>query len=55
VHDIAFDLSGKRIATCSSDQRIRIWEKKTIDGNVEWVLTDELTGSKGHSGAVLKA
>ncbi|TNV77762.1 hypothetical protein FGO68_gene2251 [Halteria grandinella] len=28
VHDIAFDFSGKRIATCSSDQKIRVWEKK---------------------------
>lgn len=28
VHDMAFDQAGKRIATCSSDQRIRIWEKK---------------------------
>jgi WD40 repeat protein len=28
VHDIAFDFTGKRIATCSSDQKIRVWEKK---------------------------
>ena len=56
VHDISFDFYGKRIATCSSDQKIRIFEKKTVDGgNVEWILTDDLTGSKGHSGAVLKA
>ena len=29
VLDIAFDFYGKRIATCSADQKIRIWEKKT--------------------------
>jgi nucleoporin SEH1 len=28
VHDIAFDFYGKRIATASSDQKIKIWEKK---------------------------
>lgn len=55
VHDISFDFYGKRIATCSSDQKIKIWEKKNVDGEIEWVKTDDLTGSKGHSGAVLKA
>ena len=55
VHDIAFDFYGKRIATCSSDQKIRIWEKKLINGDVEWVNTDALYGErKGHNGAVLK-
>jgi WD40 repeat protein len=28
VHDMAFDFTGKRIATASSDQKIRIWDKK---------------------------
>lgn len=27
VHDIQFDYYGKRIATCSSDQLVKIWEK----------------------------
>lgn len=29
VLDLAFDFYGKRIATCSADQKIRVWEKKT--------------------------
>ena len=29
VLDMAFDFYGKRIATCSADQKIRVWEKKT--------------------------
>jgi WD40 repeat protein len=28
VLDLAFDHSGRRIATCSVDQKIRVWEKK---------------------------
>jgi WD40 repeat protein len=28
VLDLAFDFYGKRIATCSADQKIRVWEKK---------------------------
>jgi WD40 repeat protein len=27
VHDVQFDFYGRRIATCSSDQSIRIWER----------------------------
>jgi len=26
VHDVSFDFYGKRLATCSSDQRIKVWE-----------------------------
>ena len=27
VHDVQFDHYGRRIATCSSDQNIKIWER----------------------------
>ena len=27
VHDVQFDYYGKRIATCSSDQTVKIWER----------------------------
>ncbi len=27
VHDVQFDFYGRRIATCSSDQNIKIWER----------------------------
>ena len=60
VHDIAFDFHGKRIASCSSDQKIFIWEKqlKTIaEGDeikqiYEWELVDEIGGTLGHQAAV---
>ena len=29
VHDVQFDYYGKRIATCSSDQLVKIWEKNS--------------------------
>ena len=29
VHDVQFDLYGKRMATCSSDQILRVWERKS--------------------------
>jgi WD40 repeat protein len=29
VHDVQFDYFGKRIATCSSDQLVKIWEKNS--------------------------
>lgn len=54
VHDISFDFYGKRIATCSSDLKIRIWERKSKDAESDWVLVDDLSGTKGHSGAVWK-
>lgn len=27
VHDVKFDYYGRRIATCSSDQNIKVWER----------------------------
>lgn len=55
VHDIAFDFYGKRIATASSDQKIKIWEKKQgNEGQLEWQLVEELTGNLGHPAAVLR-
>ena len=53
MHDVSFDYYGKRLATCSSDQKIRVWEKKNIDGEEEWKC-DELAGTAGHAGAVWK-
>ena len=48
VHDIVYDHYGKRIATCSSDHKIKIWSEGA-DG--DWVCDAELIG---HRGAVWK-
>jgi WD40 repeat protein len=34
IHDLAYDYCGKRLATCSSDQTIKIWDN--VDN--EWKL-----------------
>ena len=39
IHDVCFDYYGQMIATCSSDQSIKIW-KKSKD---EWILQQELS------------
>lgn len=27
IHDVAYDFYGRRLATCSSDQTIKIWDQ----------------------------
>ncbi|CAL8102250.1 unnamed protein product [Calicophoron daubneyi] len=36
IHDVAYDFYGRRMATCSSDQMIKIWDLRA-DG--EWICT----------------
>jgi nucleoporin SEH1 len=48
IHDISYDYYGKRLATCSSDQKIKVWDQNE---NGEWVLT---TDWRAHSGSVWK-
>ncbi|XP_063830894.1 nucleoporin SEH1 [Ostrinia nubilalis] len=48
IHDVAYDFYGERMATCSSDQYVKIWDS---DGRGGW----RLTGSwKAHHGSVWK-
>ncbi|KAJ0173916.1 hypothetical protein K1T71_010062 [Dendrolimus kikuchii] len=48
IHDVAYDFYGERMATCSSDQYVKIWDS---DGKGGW----KLTGSwKAHHGSVWK-
>ena len=28
IHDVSYDFYGKRMATCSSDQMIKVWDLK---------------------------
>lgn len=57
VHDVQYDYYGKRMATCSSDQILRIWERSSDlqlsavqavnqEGN-SWVCTQQLGKHKG--------
>ena len=46
IHDIAYDFYGKRLATCSSDQHIKVWDLDDVHG---WVCTSQW---KAHSGPI---
>lgn len=48
IHDISYDYYGKRLATCSSDQKIKVFDQAE---NGEWLLTTEW---KAHCGSVWK-
>eukprot|EP01112_Ceratiomyxa_fruticulosa_P009110 TRINITY_DN2377_c0_g2_i1.p1 TRINITY_DN2377_c0_g2~~TRINITY_DN2377_c0_g2_i1.p1 ORF type:complete len:348 (+),score=65.44 TRINITY_DN2377_c0_g2_i1:151-1194(+) len=48
IHDLAYDFYGKRIATCSSDQTIKVWDQ---DESLQWVVTSEW---KAHNGSIWK-
>ena len=39
IQDIAFDFYGKRVATASLDQSVRIWN---INEKNEWIFKEEL-------------
>ncbi|XP_014278028.1 nucleoporin SEH1 isoform X1 [Halyomorpha halys] len=49
IHDVAFDHYGRRMATCSSDQFVMVWDKEQGDDN--WKKSAEW---KAHSGSVWK-
>ncbi|KAH0617835.1 hypothetical protein JD844_016465 [Phrynosoma platyrhinos] len=46
IHDVSFDFHGRRMATCSSDQSVKVWDKGE---NGEWHCT---ASWKTHSGSV---
>ncbi|KAI5634964.1 nucleoporin SEH1 [Phthorimaea operculella] len=48
IHDVAYDFYGERMATCSSDQYVKIWDS---DGHGGWRLT---ASWKAHHGSVWK-
>ncbi|KXS17004.1 WD40 repeat-like protein [Gonapodya prolifera JEL478] len=48
IHDIAYDYYGKRMATCASDHRIKVWD---MDDTGKWILNDSW---KAHDGSVLR-
>lgn len=44
IQDIAFDFHGKRVATASLDQSVKIWN---IDDNNKWIFKEELKINPG--------
>ncbi|GBG27692.1 Protein transport protein SEC13 [Hondaea fermentalgiana] len=48
MHDVAYDHYGTRLATCSSDHKIKVWSETASGG---WQCDAELSG---HRGAVWK-
>ncbi|CAK1553110.1 unnamed protein product [Leptosia nina] len=48
IHDVAYDFYGERMATCSSDQYVKVWDS---DGQGGWRLT---ASWKAHHGSVWK-
>ncbi|KAG5463134.1 MAG: WD40-repeat-containing domain protein [Olpidium bornovanus] len=49
IHDVAYDFYGRRIATCSSDQKLKVWDFDAETG--EWKLCDSW---KAHDCSILK-
>lgn len=39
IHDVSYDFYGKRLATCSSDQRLKVWDFNDETGI--WELNDD--------------
>ncbi|CAG8467010.1 14550_t:CDS:2 [Acaulospora colombiana] len=48
IHDVSYDFYGKRLATCSSDQRVKVWE---CNQDNKWELVDSW---RAHDCSVLK-
>eukprot|EP00658_Telonema_sp_P-2_P059021 TRINITY_DN4768_c0_g1_i1.p1 TRINITY_DN4768_c0_g1~~TRINITY_DN4768_c0_g1_i1.p1 ORF type:complete len:340 (-),score=73.18 TRINITY_DN4768_c0_g1_i1:398-1417(-) len=53
IHDICYDFYGRRLATCSADRSIKVWD---LNESGEWVESGGMSGniSNGHIGVVLK-
>ncbi|KAI8918541.1 WD40-repeat-containing domain protein [Powellomyces hirtus] len=49
IHDVAYDFYGKRLVTCSSDQKLKVWDMDEEKGT--WVPNDSW---KGHDSSILK-
>lgn len=48
IHDVSYDYHGRRMATCSSDQSVKVWD---LEENGQWICT---ASWKTHSGSVWK-
>lgn len=46
IHDVVYDYYGKRFATCSSDQTVKVWD---LDEQDKWTVS---ASWKAHSGSI---
>jgi len=53
IHDICYDFYGRRLATCSADRCIKVWD---LNKDGEWILSGGMSGniSEGHTGVVVR-
>jgi nucleoporin SEH1 len=49
IHDVAYDFYGKQIATCSSDQHIKVFDLDSTTN--EWIVNDSW---KAHDSSIVK-
>ncbi|KAG5186185.1 nucleoporin-like protein [Tribonema minus] len=49
VHDVKYDFYGKRLATCSSDQSVRVWD---LDDKGEWTVKSGCEWKNAHQGMI---
>lgn len=49
IHDVAYDFYGKQLATCSSDQHIKVFDLNPVTN--EWTLNDSW---KAHDSTIVK-
>ncbi|CEG69373.1 Putative SEH1 protein [Rhizopus microsporus] len=52
IHDVAYDFYGKRLVTCSSDQKLKVWDFVEREDCSVWELSDSW---KAHDSSILKA
>ncbi|CAO3700248.1 unnamed protein product [Rhizopus stolonifer] len=51
IHDVSYDFYGKRLVTCSSDQRLKVWDFVEHEDTSTWELSDSW---KAHDSSILK-
>ncbi|KAJ3008254.1 epoxide hydrolase, soluble (sEH) [Thoreauomyces humboldtii] len=56
IHDVAYDFYGRRLVTCSSDQKLKVWDAGNEGG--AWVLSDSWKRApeiQAHDSAAVRA
>jgi len=51
IHDVKYNYYGTRLATCSSDQKIKVWDLEVTATGTNWKKSAEW---KAHSGSIWK-